>query len=46
MELLLLAIQDFESFNGFEKIGGACLGFFGCLADNLVQIMKPDKRDY
>ena len=39
-------IQNFESFNGFEKIGGACLGLFGCLADNLVQIMKPDKWDY
>jgi hypothetical protein len=43
MVLLLMLIQDFEGFNGFEKIGRACLGFFGCLADNLVKVPKMDE---
>jgi hypothetical protein len=34
--LLLVLIQDFEGFDGFEKTGRACLGFFGCLVDNLA----------
>ena len=36
VELLLLAIQDFESFDCFLKGARISLGFFGCLADNLV----------
>ena len=43
MVLLLMLIQDFEGFDGFEKIGRGCQGFFGCLVDNLVQIPKMDE---
>ena len=45
MVLLLMLIQDFEGFDGFEKIGWGCQGFFGCLLNNLVKIPEMDKRD-
>ena len=40
VELFLLVIEDFEGFNGFEKIGRACQGFFGCLVNYLFEIPK------
>ena len=46
LELFLLVIKNFEGFNGFEKIGRGCQGFFGCLVNNLVQIAEMHKRDH
>jgi hypothetical protein len=44
--LLLVLIEHFESFDGFVKGARISLSFFGCLVNNLVQIMKADKRNY
>jgi len=44
--LLLVLIQNFEGFDGFEKIGRGCQGFFGCLVDYLVQITKVNEGDH
>ena len=46
MELLLVLIQDFEGFDGFDKIGRACLGFFGCLVNYLVKITEVNEGNY
>ncbi|MEI8047033.1 MAG: hypothetical protein WCI92_06620 [Bacteroidota bacterium] len=46
MVLLLVLIEHFESFDGFVKGARISLSFFGCLVNNLVQIMKADERNY
>ena len=46
VELLLLAFQEFERFNGFGELSRCLLGFYGCFLYQLDQIGFDDERDY